>query len=63
MLAFVTLSMMPDHNIPGWGHSNYTVSHSLFVNLALMGLIILLLAWKAGWRIRLGGWPVVIGGS
>jgi len=63
LLAFITLSIMPDHDIPGWGHSNYMVSHSLFVNLSLMGFIILLLAWKRGWRTRIGGWPVVVGGS
>jgi hypothetical protein len=63
LLVFITLSMMPDHDIPGWGHSNYRVSHSLFVHLSPMGVAIMLLAWKRGWRARLGGWPVVICGG
>jgi hypothetical protein len=31
----------PDLPMPGWGHSAYHVSHSLFVNAALLGMLAL----------------------
>lgn len=33
---YVLLAFLPDLPLPGWGHSRYYFSHSLFVNLALM---------------------------
>ncbi|MDZ7696373.1 MAG: hypothetical protein U5R49_05385 [Deltaproteobacteria bacterium] len=33
---FILLSYLPDLPLPFWGHPYYAVSHSLFVNLALM---------------------------
>ncbi len=46
---FILLSYLPDLPLPLWGHPYYAVSHSLFVNLALMtiGLIIWLSASTA----------------
>ena len=46
---FILLSYLPDFPLPLWGHPHYAVSHSLFVNLALMtiGLIIWLSAGTA----------------
>ena len=35
-VVFVALANLPDWPIPGWGHDRYDISHSLFVNLALV---------------------------
>lgn len=42
---FVAVANLPDWPLPGWGHSAYLVSHSLFVNGALIGGV-----WLALWR-------------
>lgn len=34
--AFIALANLPDWPLPGWGHDRYEISHSLFVNLALI---------------------------
>ncbi len=34
--AFALLANVPDLPLPGWGHQRYDISHSLFVNLALI---------------------------
>jgi len=36
---FVALANLPDWPIPYWGHDRYFISHSLFVNLALIGIL------------------------
>jgi membrane-bound metal-dependent hydrolase YbcI (DUF457 family) len=36
---------LPDFPLPGWGHGNYHVSHSLFVTLFLIGVLALPLRW------------------
>lgn len=41
-----TAANAPDLPLPGWGHSMYHVSHSLFVNA---GLLVLLAVWAAAW--------------
>jgi len=54
---FGLLANLPDLPLPGWGHSAYHVSHSLFVNLGVIALLALVLAaWPAarerlGWRV------------
>ena len=54
--AFVALANLPDWPLPGWGHDQYHVSHSLFVN---GGLILIAIAavrilarktWYGSWR-------------
>jgi len=42
---YLFFTNLPDFPIPGWGHSNYQVSHSLFVTLLLVSLLCLLLLW------------------
>ena len=37
--AFAFVANAPDLPLPLWGHYNYRVSHSLFVNLALVLLV------------------------
>jgi len=54
------LASAPDFPLPLWGHERYDISHSLFVNLALI-LILISVLWK--WRATLGGWRVLLGGS
>ena len=54
--AFVALANLPDWPLPGWGHDEYHVSHSLFVNVGLICLAITaarILAsktWIGSWR-------------
>lgn len=45
-VVFATLAFIPDFSIPGWGHYRYRISHSIFVNgamiaVALLGLCLL----------------------
>jgi membrane-bound metal-dependent hydrolase YbcI (DUF457 family) len=56
---FLLLAMMPDLPFPKWGHNSYRVSHSIFVNLVLI-TIVLVPAWFL--RDRVGGWRVIVGG-
>lgn len=59
LLAFVFLANMPDLPTPGWGHDRYDISHSIFVNAAIIALVMaVLMGWKAAWR-RVGGARVV----
>ncbi len=48
LCAFIAIANLPDWPLPGWGHSNYKVSHSIFVNLALIIICVLLLRIKWG---------------
>ena len=48
-LLFVALANLPDWPIPNWGHDRYDISHSVFVNLALLSIVAV-----AVWR-RVGG--------
>jgi membrane-bound metal-dependent hydrolase YbcI (DUF457 family) len=59
---YVLLAFFPDLPLPGWGHSAYFFSHSLFVNLAL---VIPLTAAGLRWRrhIPLGSAPLVCGAA
>ena len=47
LVCFAFLANIPDVPFPGWGHDAYHISHSVFVNLALIGL--LLIAMIAAW--------------
>jgi len=42
---FVALANVADLPLPGWGHSAYHVSHSIFVTALLASLMALLLFW------------------
>jgi membrane-bound metal-dependent hydrolase YbcI (DUF457 family) len=55
---------VPDLPLPFWGHgSSYGISHSLFINLLLIGWALGTLAWRRDWRRAMGGWPVLLGGA
>lgn len=55
--AFVALSLLPDWPVPGWGHDEYLVSHSLWVNAALVAVV------AAAAQRRLGVRATVAGGA
>lgn len=59
--AFIVLANTPDVPAPGWGHSRYDISHSVFVNLAWIvaaagGFFLVRSA-----RHAIGGWRIVAG--
>ena len=63
MAAFAVLANGPDIDLPFWGHAEYLISHSLFVNVPLIAAV---LAAAAAWpalRRKLGGWPVLAAGA
>ncbi len=66
LLAFGVFGLLaggPDLPAPFWGHSQYLVSHSLFVNLGLIaGVVAFALAFP---RLRAapGGWPLLCAGA
>ena len=41
-IAFIALASLPDWPIPSWGHARYDISHSIFVNISLVGAVMLL---------------------
>ena len=41
-IVFVAIANLPDWPLPGWGHQRYNISHSVFVNIGLIGLILTL---------------------
>lgn len=57
-LLFVFFSNVPDFPLPGWGHSSYHVSHSVFVTVLLASLLALLLLWPT-FQARVGGRVIV----
>lgn len=63
LAGFAVLANVPDLPAPGWGHHLYHVSHSVFVNGALIAGCALALGWRAELRRRLGGWRVAAGGG
>lgn len=63
LLVFLNVANIPDWQFPGWGHERYLVSHSVWVNLGLIGLAVLLTGGVPRVRKFLGGWPVILGGA
>ena len=41
-VAFIALASLPDWPIPNWGHDRYDISHSIFVNVALISIVVAL---------------------
>jgi hypothetical protein len=37
--VFVAVANLPDWPIPNWGHDQYRISHSVFMNLTLIGIV------------------------
>ena len=63
LAVFVLLANIPDLPLKNWGHDSYLVSHSLFVNLLLIIVATIGLMALRSVRMKLGGWPVMVGGA
>jgi membrane-bound metal-dependent hydrolase YbcI (DUF457 family) len=61
--AFTLVANTPDLPLPFWGHFNYRVSHSLFVNLALVSALVGLLLGHRAWRSQKAWKWVVVAGA
>ena len=61
--AFMLIATIPDWPFKGWGHNRYYFSHSLFVTLLFIFLMVIILMISRKLRMRIGNWPVAIGGS
>lgn len=62
LAVFVVLANLPDLPLAGWGHEDYAVSHSLFVNLVLAAVAARLLASsRRGWAAAGGARGVSLG--
>ena len=59
LAAFAVLANLPDLPVPGWGHSRYDISHSVFVNAGWILLAVADMAFLPKVRRVIGGWPVV----
>jgi hypothetical protein len=65
LLAFGVFGLLaggPDLLAPFWGHSQYLISHSIFVTLGLIAGVVALAAASPRLRTALGGWPLVCAG-
>ena len=60
--AFTLVANVPDLPLPFWGHYSYRVSHSLFVNLALVAVVVGLLI-HSGARRGEAAWRWVVAGG
>jgi membrane-bound metal-dependent hydrolase YbcI (DUF457 family) len=65
-VAFVALCAVlanaPDLRLPGWGHDRYDISHSIFVNVALIVLVSLPLLLSPRFR-RSHAPPLLVGAA
>lgn len=62
-LVFALLAGGPDLPAPFWGHSEYLISHSIFVSFGLVAGVAALAATLPRLRTAVGGWPVVCAGA
>ena len=53
--AFVALANLPDWPLPGWGHDQYHISHSVFVNAGLI-CVAIAMARLFATNTRYGSW-------
>lgn len=61
IVIYIALANIPDWPIPGWGHQDLGVSHSLWVNLALcIGIAVIL---KKGSPDQYGKTPILLAGA
>lgn len=63
MAALAVLANVPDIDLPFWGHAEYLISHSIFVNVALIVAVLAVPAALPALRRKLGGWPVLAAGG
>ncbi len=63
MAVFMLLADVPDFSLPRWGHSDYRVSHSIFVNGGLIAIVILALGLLRMWKDLRIPKRVIVGGA
>lgn len=59
LLGFVALANLPDWPLPGWGHSDYRVSHNAIVNAGLIAAVAALVVGRYGRKAA----PLVAAGA
>ena len=62
-IVFVALANLPDWPIPNWGHDRYDISHSIYVNIALIFLLIFCWSFSPKVRSNLQLRYVLLGGA
>jgi hypothetical protein len=62
-VIFGFLANIPDFTLKHWGHDLYYFSHSLFVNLMIILIILTPLVFLKDLREKIGGWVVIVGGA
>lgn len=60
---FVAIANLPDWPIPGWGHDQYRISHSVFVNLILIGIVWSVLCSDYSFRRSISNRCFALGGG
>ena len=63
LVAFALLANVPDFKFKNWGHDRYDISHSVFVNLLIILVVIAGLWLLPRLRARIGGGTVMLGGA
>lgn len=63
ILAMVLWANVPDLPLPGWGHSRYRVSHSVFVGIILLACSSMVLRGFQFTRTTMGTWPLIFAGA
>jgi len=58
--AFLIMAYIPDLPVPGWGHWQYHISHSVFVNTLLMLPFVMILCYLKYVK-NIGSYIVIIG--
>jgi len=54
---------LPDCPLPGWGHSRYEISHSIFIGMFLVIGYVVVTRWLLRDRILFGAWPLIAAGT
>jgi hypothetical protein len=62
-VAFAVSANVPDFRLPGWGHERYDISHSIFVNLALIIVLTIPFVLNRSLCQKVGGRIVVAGAA
>ena len=60
-VAFISLASLPDWPMPSWGHDRYDISHSIFVNISLVSMVILLWCVVPSFRSAVGARCLCLG--
>jgi hypothetical protein len=57
--AFIFVAYIPDLPLPGWGHWRYHISHSVFVNLLLIGPTVLVMLYLK-YAKNIGSYAIIL---